>query len=104
MFVNLYTVYGVVQPDNQTMPTCIVCIHSQLNTGSCESHSDQILFFRCVATHGLNRIELYSTRRGTFLILRRGIQITIDIESEGQSDSTNIRYSYQQELLYFRGI
>ena len=55
MFVNLYTVYGVVQPDNQYHAHLhCVCIHSQVNTGSCESHSDQILFFRCVATHGLN--------------------------------------------------
>ena len=33
-----------------------------------------------------NSIEFYSTRIGTFLTLRRGNQITIDTESERQSD------------------
>ena len=39
---------------------------------------------------GSNRIEFCSTCRGTFLTLSRGNQITIDTESERQSDCTQI--------------
>ena len=63
-----------------------------------------LVIFRCVTMCGFNGIKFYSTRRGTFLTLCKGNQITIDSESKRQSYCTNIRYSYQQELLYFRGI
>ena len=99
IFVTIYMVsYGLI---TNTLPTCIMCAHTHLKSGSYACRRDQkSVFFRRVAG-GSNRIEFYSTRRGTFLTLQRGNQITIDIESERQSDCTNIRYSYQQELLLY---
>ena len=73
--LSLYIYTGMFGLTTNTMPTRNVCAHSHL-----------------------------------FKALPRGSQITMQIENERERDCTqrfiteNIRYSYQQELLYFRGI